>query len=460
MERSRSRPAPGAKEATVPENARGRRGRSSPAARRKSPAALRNSPAATGVALKFRTLKMDEVSGYVDVISGSYPLFFTDRDRTLPRFQEVLTSGYPELIGAFAPDGRIVGTYAFYRYVSTILGRGIPMAGLGLVATALDHKKEKVALRIVRDFVRRSRSGRLPLSLLYPFRHDFYADMGWGAVGEANQYVITPAALPLYPERTSVRWVRETDWKALDRIHRQSLGLQDGLGISRHPIRWVGVVRQSPQIFLAGPAHAPEGYMLARFVKHEGDADMLRQDLDVIEMDWTTPEAMRALIGFLASQRDQVTDIILDWPREGNLEAILRYPARRAPAYLRGHHGQGPTIGYGAMLRLENPQEAFHLRPYRGPDAVALEVSTSDPLEKGRPIGFRAILRGEEAPPATRPTRARLSVDLANLARLWAGALGFREGVDFGLLRIDPPRAAEPLERLFAVPKPWIVERF
>jgi predicted acetyltransferase len=409
--------------------------------------------------LRFAPIEIEQVAGYVDILVGSYPLFITDPERTTASFLEVLKRGYPELIAGTDPDGRIVGVYAFFDFVATILGRGIPASGLGMVGTALDRKKSRVALQLVRDYVRRTRRRAMPLSFLYPFRHDFYADMGWAPVGQEQQYCVHPSALPLYPERASVFIARDPDWRVLDRIHRQYVGGHGGLGLSRHAVRWHWMISQARQTFLAGPKEVPEGYVLTKWNKRSEDADNFHYDLEVLEMEWTTPRAMRALIGFLASQRDQVLGVILNWPRDQRLEAILREPVRRGSPMLPGHMGHGPVVAQGVMLRLEDPEQAFALRPYHGREAVSLEVSTRDPLFNDRPTRFRSVMRGVEAG-RSRPRRATLTADLLTLSGLWSGALRLTEAVEFGLAQVAPASCVVLLDDLLLVRPPHVTERF
>jgi hypothetical protein len=88
-----------------------------------------------------------------------------------------------------------------------------------------------------------------------------------------------------------------------------------------------------------------------------------------------------------------------------------------------------------------------------------LSVSSRDPLFENREIQFRAVLEGERSN-GEKAAEIRLSAGLAVLSRLWAGALTFSEAVSFGLAEVAPAEAAGTLERLFAVPSPWVVERF
>jgi predicted acetyltransferase len=427
--------------------------------------------AAKGPALRFAPIDAMNLSAYVDIVRDAYPLFASEKEAMVDRFRSALIGGYPQLIGAFETDNRMAGIYAYFTFAATILGRGLPATGLGMVGTALDRKKAKVALGVVRDFVRRTRRSGAPLSFLYPFRHDFYAQMGWGPVGESRQHTLPPAAFPLHPERTMVRQVRDPGWEEFDRIHRQAIGRRGALGLSRHPLRWKGQLTGSPLTFLVdapptggtapreGTADGPEGYLLARFTKRADLPDLFKYDLEVSEMEWLTPRALRALLGFLSSQRDQVVEVVLDWPVDGHLDAVLLDPARRNAVALRNHQSPGPQVGLGVMLRLEDPPTAFALRPYAGPDALRLDVATRDPLRDGAAIRFRADLRGAEASPA-RLARAALETDLATLSRLWAGSLRVSEAVEFGLAAVAPLIAVEALERLLAVPAPRIVERF
>lgn len=431
---------------------------SSKAVARRRTRSRRPAPQQEESPLRFAPVSVEQVAGYVDILIGAYPMFMSDRERAVGGFQEVLKTGYPELIAGQGPDGRLIGVYALYEFVATILGRGIPASGIGMVGTAMDRKKSGVALSVVRDYVKRTRRRGMPLSFLYPFRHDFYANMGWSPVAQAQQYSLAPGALPLYPERRSVRAVRDPDWQGLDRIHRQFVGRQGGLGLSRHPVRWQWLLRQSPQVFLVGDKDRPEGYLLSKFSR-VSEGDNFHYNLEVIETEWATPEAMRAILGFLSSQRDQIQDIILDWPKDQCLEPILQEPVRRGTAMLPNHYGHGPVVGQGIMLRLEDPESAFALRPYSGSGALALEVRTRDPLFDNRPVAFRGALRGSEAS-GVRPKQARLTTNLQTLAGLWAGSVRARDAVDLGLLELEPASAVPALDDLLRVPLPWVVERF
>jgi len=263
-----------------------------------------------------------------------------------------------------------------------------------------------------------------------------------------------------------VEWVRELDWQALDRVHRRSVGAQGGLGLSRNEIRWEWTLRQASHIFLVGPADDPRGYLISRFVKPEGSNDHFRYRLEVLEMDWVGPEALRALLGFLSSQRDQVQEVVVSLPINLELEMILRDPVTPGASELPGSLTAGPTVAYGAMLRLEDPEAAFAGRPYAGTgsskDRLTLRVTTSDPLREGAAISFQAELGGADGHPSRKAAAgsARLDCGLATLAAIWAAALPVSRAVELGLAKVDPESAVPTLDRLLWAPPPWIVEKF
>jgi len=178
-------------------------------------------------------------------------------------------------------------------------------------------------------------------------------------------------------------------------------------------------------------------------------------------MEWTTPAAMRGLLGLLSSQRDQVLEVILDWPRDGNLEAILRNPERRGLPHLRNHQRRGPDLAYGIMLRLEDPEEAFRLRPYRGgrsrisrsphgTRSTRAAGAVSSSASRGR-----CRLRGGEPAVA-----ARLSCDLSTLSRLWPAPWASEKPSSSAWWNSIRRRRAGCSTDFWMCPWPWIVERF
>ena len=74
----------------------------------------------------------------------------------------------------------------------------VPVGGIGMVAVDLLHKKEHVARDLVTFFLDHYRTRGMPLGLLYPFRPDFYKQMGFGYGTKMSEYRVRPSDLPAY----------------------------------------------------------------------------------------------------------------------------------------------------------------------------------------------------------------------------------------------------------------------
>ena len=68
---------------------------------------------------------------------------------------------------------------------------------------------------MMEHFLRHYRERGAPLVLLYPFRPDFYRQMGFGYGTKINRYRVEPAALPRGPSKARVRNLGEGDRQAV-----------------------------------------------------------------------------------------------------------------------------------------------------------------------------------------------------------------------------------------------------
>ena len=109
------------------------------------------------------------------------------------------------LYGAFR-EGRLLGGMQLHDYTMTFSSSGspvdrtvqVPVGGVGMVAVDLLHKKEHVAHDLITFFLDHYRTRGMPLGLLYPFRPDFYKQMGFGYGTKMSEYRVRPSNLPTY----------------------------------------------------------------------------------------------------------------------------------------------------------------------------------------------------------------------------------------------------------------------
>jgi predicted acetyltransferase len=150
--------------------------------------------------------------------------------------------------------------------------------------------------------------------------------------------------------------------------------------------------------------------------------------------------AWRALISFLAAQDPQVFEIKHSTPRGEPLHPYLRN------SYVKAE------IVPEFMLRLVDVEGALSYLS-RTPEApLVLEVSDDVIPENAGSytVGNGEVVRGEEE------AEARVSLDVRQLAQLYAGYLPASQLARHGLVKPGSPEALELLEALFPVDDPWV----
>jgi predicted acetyltransferase len=161
--------------------------------------------------------------------------------------------------------------------------------------------------------------------------------------------------------------------------------------------------------------------------------------LTVQDLVWGTTGAREALISFLAAQDPLVFEIKHHTPRGEPLHPYLR------SSYVKAE------IEPEFMLRLVDVEGALKLLD-RAPDrSLVFEVS-DDVIEENAgeyTVGKGEVVRDVEA-------GERVSLDVRQLAQLYAGYLPARQLARHGLIGPGSPGALELLEGLFPVGDPWV----
>jgi predicted acetyltransferase len=164
-----------------------------------------------------------------------------------------------------------------------------------------------------------------------------------------------------------------------------------------------------------------------------------RRTLAVQELVWRTTEAREALISFLAAQDPLVVEIQHHAPRGEPLHPYLR------SSYVKAE------IEPEFMLRLVDVEEALNLLDRALGEPLVLDVS-DDVIEVNAgsyTAGNGEVVRGVEA-------EMRVSLDVRQLAQLYAGYLPARQLARHGLVGPSSPAALELLGALFPVDDPWV----
>jgi predicted acetyltransferase len=343
-----------------------------------------------------------------------------------------------DLVRLIEEDGDVRASAAVLPLEVFVDGRTVPMGGIAAVATDPAYRRRGFAGELMRDVLRTMRERGIHLSALWPFAHAFYRAYGWELAGEAIAYTLKPTDLPTSGEQRRVRAYREEDLPEMMGLFEEEAA-RLSCCVRRSEGRWRDLLsRKDWKAAVYEREERLQGYILYKMSDWREGRDPART-LSVQELVWGTVGAREALISFLAAQDPLVFEIKHSTPRGEPLHPYLRN------SYVKAE------IEPEFMLRLVDVEGALKYLS-RTPEApLVLEVSDDVIAENtgSYTVGDGEVVRGAEA-------EARVSLDVRQLAQLYAGYLPAGRLARHGLVKSSSPEALELLEALFPVDDPWV----
>jgi len=405
---------------------------------------------------EIRIIKESEYAEVIRIAVEAYPsMGVTTREGLRnweQRFKTTMRDTDWTPYGVFR-DSKMVGIYRNFDFVMNVRGNLVPAGGLGMVAVDLTHKKEHVAKEIVESFLGHYHGANVPMTTLWPFRIDFYHQMGFGLGGRRYQYRIDPKTLPRGKSKEHVRYLTENDISALTECYNRYFENQNGM-LRHNEARWKNRLEFiEKQRFIGCEINGRlEGYLTYTFKTPAHPGSFMDSEMVVNELFYHTPQALSELLAFLHSQFDQVSVLTLE-TSEDEFYFIPTIPAmssgtKMAPTYHDSH-----MCGLGVMYRVMDLGWLFGAleKPSFGDDRLNVKINLSDtflPQNQGARVvrfegGLGRVVDDE-------PAEVAISLDVAEFSSMVMGSAGFRNLHTYGLASISDPKFIDRIDHLFA----------
>jgi predicted acetyltransferase len=354
--------------------------------------------------------------------------------------------------------GRIVGAFKAYKMAESLNGALMPMMGLAAVAVSPDARRRGVGKNICRYALAMSRERGDMISVLYPFRQDFYRSLGWGLVGELHSYRFRPEALPLDDNSLRVRMATLSDHDAIaacyDRVARGSNGL-----ILRSPYVWKNMMSDAATHAVVFDQGGITGYAILAYGRGQSREN---RPLWVRELVTESHVAYCGVLGWLSEQRDLWREIRYDARIEENFAFRLDEPRPPGERSARTLWDPVARVIRGPMLRIVNIQEAFKKRPFAGDVKLILKLTVFDAeIDENRGecrVVFengRADIGGWTGGKAD----AELAIGIASLSQVFAGEISVSQAALLGGTEVRGDVSG--LDRVFAARERfWLLDEF
>jgi predicted acetyltransferase len=414
---------------------------------------------------EIRILSSEDFDAVAQIFADAYPglgiVSSEDRERFKQRAlklheQEPATHFH----GLFRGD-KLLGIMCLYDLQMNFLQTQIPAAGVGQVAVALPHKKEHVAKEMMSYCLYYYRERDTSLVALYPFRPDFYRQMGFGYGPKIHQYRLKPAALPRGPSKAHVRYLVWDDRQALSDCYNRFADRTHGM--MQKSERELKRLFQNPKHRLVGyqEGNQIKGYLVFTF---ESSADsFIVNDIHIQEFIYETQEALSQLLTFLHTQADQIRYVFINTQDE-YFHHLLLDPRNDSGRLIPDVYHETNAQGLGLMYRIIDVPAMFDRLGERnfGDQTCTLKLTVEDSLLPENAGSTLLHFDGggvQRVDGGSHDVEVRL--DIADFSSLLAGTVDFQSLYRYGLVDLSDPDYVDTINRLFAVEqKPMCITGF
>jgi predicted acetyltransferase len=271
-------------------------------------------------------------------------------------------------------DGRLAGALRTYRLKLNLFGRKVPVMGLAGVAVAPDFRRRGIGRRMCLAALRIARDRGDVMSALYPFRTNFYREMGFALAGALHRYRFSPASLPIYPGWDHVERAAEDGRDVAQEIYGRVAERANGL-LERSPRMWTFLDLTGAYLYLYRCIRGvPRGYVVVRGRGGPPEHSQLR----VLEMVAETREAYLGLLGWLSVQRDQWGTVVYDSVPGEDFYERLDHPRTEKSGSPRGLWFHSSSILRGPMFRVLDLEALFAMGAESGRVRVPSPLALAD----------------------------------------------------------------------------------
>ncbi len=401
----------------------------------------------------IRQLTEADWEAFITISVNAYPgikvVTAVDRQRFRQRNEQMIADPIVSLWGAFE-NGRLLGAMRLFDFAMTLHETSVLMGGIGSVAVDLAYKKRKVAYDMIQFFLRHYREKGAALTALYPFRPDFYRQMGFGYGTKMNQYRVEPASLPR-SSTTHIAFLTEKDKEAVMACYGRYA--QQTHGMMTLPTYTWDQLFTEPSLKIVGYKSGGEirGYLIFAFQQGQG-GHFLSNEILVRAIVYENPAVLAELLGFLHTQADQIERIVINTQDE-DFHFLLADPRFEGELMLpRVLYHQSNTQGVGLMYRVIDVPRLFEQLADHdfGGQTCRLKLTVRDSFLPENAGSWIVGFENGRARLLSDPTHdIAIELDVAAFSSLIMGTVSFRQLVFYSLAIVSDPAQIETVNRLF-----------
>lgn len=395
-----------------------------------------------------RKLLEKEIEDFTWIATNAY-CGFGDLDKLRHSYQEFFTylnqlEG-DSIFGLFR-DQMLLGGMRLTDFNMKLLSTKAKVGGIGCVAVDLVHKKEKVAKELIEFACTYFKEKGMSMVTLYPFRADFYKNMGFGYGVALRQYKIEPTYFPKGTTKEHLGWLKEEEKDAVVACYHRFADKHHGM-MDKTEACIKRLFRKDTRIICYKKGDAILGYMSFSYKKKH----LLRNDLIVHELIYDNHHVLLEFCTFLHAQADQFDRIIMNTPDE-YFHYLISNPNNGQYQAFDSVKNEYNVTAIGLMYRVLDMKKLFEVLSSHNfnHQHCTLKITIKDDFFKANDgsiiIDFNdgiASISSDKDPDVV------IELNNSDFSSMIMGAVTFRTLIQYGLAKISHESYMEKVNKIF-----------
>lgn len=415
---------------------------------------------------EIQRLTMENAEAFKRVTVYAYAGKGLDREAFKKReemFRKILQRGEEDIfMGYFEENGSLTGTIRLLTQPLHFRGKEVTALGIATLAVDLFHKKEKIALKLIRHALEQAAEQGAAMAVLDPFHIGFYRNMGFGLGTQIRQHRLKPSRFFNYGSKDGLVELRPSDIVEIKELYDRYYETHHGM--MKQSVGEIEELLQGDHIMVGFRNESQlEGLLIFTF-KRVGEETIYGTDLVVDEMVTLTSGAFQAFSTFLNGQADQVREVLLE-TQDPHFSEYFDDPSSDDLNTFQTRHQELYRVGVGMMYRVISMEQVLEFLTEKGiPEAFpTLCIDVKDRLLPNQE-GTYYVYREENRLAYSRKPRVpevTMTIDIADFSALVMGSAKLGSLLFSGKVTLSDHRCLPALaELLEAEAAPVCLSRF
>jgi len=402
-----------------------------------------------GFMFTVRKLKPIDLPKMADILMKAYPGFqYPVKEQYIARIKQIQQkSSNINFFGCFEAD-QLLGVMRIHDFQMNFRNKFLPVCGIGGIAVDLLHKKEKVCKKLIEYFIGYAHKKNAPLTILFPFRPDFYYKMGFGYGAPLFHYNLLPSAFPGGNSKEHLEYLNTDNVDLIVNFYNKFAQKQHGLCL-KDASDFEGFLKKRENFIIGYKSgNKLEGYLIARFVKAH-QTNFVINNLEVLEFLYSDNDVFQEFSTFLHSQSDQVKRIVYN-TFDSEFYHLVNDIRNGSDQLFPSVFHESYAAGIGIMYKITDLKKFFSSAENFGKVKVTIKFVISDCFSHKKDQVVNVHFRnGKPAISNTSDYDVKLEMNIAEFSSMTMGALTFKQCYEHGLAEISNPKYWEKIHKLF-----------